>query len=62
MASRIAMIQGSAVAPEVVNRVRDFARGYRRVLVCLDSMHPRSCAGRARRLCAAGLPALLRGV
>lgn len=39
MASRIAMVQGSAVAPEVVQQVRDFARGYRRVLVCLDSMH-----------------------
>lgn len=39
MASRIAMIQGSAVAPEVVQQVRDFAQGYQRVLVCLDSMH-----------------------
>src|SRR3989344_2171863 len=39
MASRIAMVQGSAVAPEVVQQVRDFAQGYQRVLVCLDSMH-----------------------
>ncbi len=39
MASRIAMIQGSAVAPDVVQQVRDFAEGYQRVLVCLDSMH-----------------------
>jgi cephalosporin hydroxylase len=39
MASRIAMIQGSAVAPDVVQQVRDFAQGYQRVLVCLDSMH-----------------------
>ena len=39
MASRIAMIQGSAVAPEVVHEVRDCAKGYQRVLVCLDSMH-----------------------
>jgi cephalosporin hydroxylase len=39
MASRIAMIQGSAVAPEVVQQVRDFAKGYQRVMVCLDSMH-----------------------
>lgn len=39
MASRIAMIQGSAIAPEVVQQVHAFAQGYRRVLVCLDSMH-----------------------
>ena len=39
MASRIAMVQGSAVAPDVVQQVRDFAKGYQRVLVCLDSMH-----------------------
>ncbi|MDZ7861832.1 cephalosporin hydroxylase family protein [Acidovorax sp.] len=39
MASRIAMVQGSAIAPEVVEQVRDFARGYQRVMVCLDSMH-----------------------
>ena len=39
MASRIAMIQGSAVVPEVVQQVRDFAKGYQRVLVCLDSNH-----------------------
>lgn len=39
MASRIAMIQGSAVTPDVVQQVHDFARSYQRVLVCLDSMH-----------------------
>lgn len=39
MSSRIAMIQGSAIAPDVVKQVHDFARGYERVLVCLDSMH-----------------------
>ncbi|MFN9727742.1 cephalosporin hydroxylase family protein [Acidovorax sp.] len=39
MASRIAMIQGSAVAPDVVQQVRGFAQDYQRVLVCLDSMH-----------------------
>ena len=39
MASRIAMIQGSAVATDVVQQVREFAQGYQRVLVCLDSMH-----------------------
>lgn len=39
MSSRIAMIQGSSIAPEVVQQVREFAQGYQRVLVCLDSMH-----------------------
>jgi cephalosporin hydroxylase len=39
MSSRIAMIQGSSVAPDVVQEVRDFAAGYNRVLVCLDSNH-----------------------
>jgi cephalosporin hydroxylase len=39
MASRIEMIQGSAIAPEVVEQVRAFAKGYQRVMVCLDSMH-----------------------
>jgi cephalosporin hydroxylase len=39
MASRIRMIQGSSVAPEVVAQVRDVAAGYRCVLVCLDSNH-----------------------
>ncbi|MDD2844995.1 MAG: cephalosporin hydroxylase family protein [Rhodoferax sp.] len=39
MASRIAMIQGSAVAPEIVEQVHAFATGYQRVMVCLDSMH-----------------------
>ena len=39
MASRIRMIQGSSIAPEVVEQVRDIAAGYQRVLVCLDSNH-----------------------
>lgn len=39
MASRIQMIQGSSIAPEVVGQVREIAAGYRRVLVCLDSNH-----------------------
>ena len=34
MANRIAMVRDRAVAPEVVQQVRDFARGYRRALVC----------------------------
>jgi cephalosporin hydroxylase len=39
MASRIEMIQGSSIAPEVVAKVKSIAAGYRRVLVCLDSNH-----------------------
>ncbi|CAN7728761.1 cephalosporin hydroxylase family protein [Acidovorax sp. LjRoot66] len=42
MASRIAMIQGSSIDPGVVAQVRDVAKGYQRVLVCLDSMHTHS--------------------
>ncbi len=39
MASRIQMIQGSSVAPDVVAQVQAVAREYERVMVCLDSMH-----------------------
>lgn len=39
MASRISMIQGSSIAPDVVGQVQAFAQQYQRVLVCLDSMH-----------------------
>ena len=39
MASRIRMIQGSSVADDVVAQVRQVAKGFKRVLVCLDSNH-----------------------
>jgi cephalosporin hydroxylase len=39
MASRIQMIQGSSIRPEIVEHVRQVAKGYERVLVCLDSNH-----------------------
>ncbi|RCV90913.1 cephalosporin hydroxylase family protein [Billgrantia montanilacus] len=39
MASRIEMIQGSSIAPEIIEQAHQFARGYQRVLVCLDSNH-----------------------
>jgi cephalosporin hydroxylase len=39
MASRIQMIEGSSIAPEVVEQVRRIASDYGRVLVCLDSNH-----------------------
>ena len=39
MATRIQMIQGSSIAPEIIDQVRRVASNYSRVLVCLDSNH-----------------------
>lgn len=39
MSSRIQMIQGSSIAPEVIQQVHDLARGYNKVMVFMDSMH-----------------------
>jgi cephalosporin hydroxylase len=39
MASRIRMIQGSSIAPDIVAQVHEAAAGRDRVLVCLDSNH-----------------------
>jgi len=39
MSHRIDMIQGSSVAPEIVEQVREIAKNYKRILVCLDSNH-----------------------
>ncbi len=39
MKKRITMIEGSSVAPDVIEQVRDLARGKERILVCLDSNH-----------------------
>jgi len=39
MATRIEMIQGSSIAPEIIQQVHDIAAGYKTVLVCLDSNH-----------------------
>lgn len=39
MASRIQMIEGSSIAPEVVAQVHEIAADYAKVLVCLDSNH-----------------------
>jgi len=39
LAAYIEMIEGSSTAPEIVDRVGRLARGYERVLVCLDSNH-----------------------
>jgi cephalosporin hydroxylase len=39
MASRIQMIQGSSIAPDIIEQVKQIAAGYSRILVCLDSNH-----------------------
>ncbi len=39
MGSRLQMIQGSSIAPEIIEQVRAVAADYSRVLVCLDSNH-----------------------
>ena len=39
MASRIQMIQGSSIVPDVIEQVQQVAKEYERVLVCLDSNH-----------------------
>jgi cephalosporin hydroxylase len=39
MSSRIHMIQGSSIAPEVIDQVKSIAKNYQRVLVCLESNH-----------------------
>ena len=39
MASRIQMIQGSSIAPDIIDQVKAAAAGYQRILVCLDSNH-----------------------
>lgn len=39
MASRIEMIQGSSIDPDIVKTVKTFAKQYSRIMVCLDSNH-----------------------
>lgn len=39
MYSRIQMIEGSSIQPEVIRLVHEVAAQYSRILVCLDSMH-----------------------
>ncbi len=39
MSSRIQMIQGSSIAPEVIEQVKAVAKSHQRVMVCLDSNH-----------------------
>ncbi|MBU2621300.1 MAG: cephalosporin hydroxylase family protein [Proteobacteria bacterium] len=39
MFKRITMIQGSSIAPDIIAQVHEHAKGYERILVCLDSNH-----------------------
>lgn len=39
MFSRIEMIQGSSIASEIIEQVKGFAKGYKKIMVCLDSNH-----------------------
>lgn len=39
LSDRIDMIQGSSIAEDVIEKVRAYARNFKRVLVCLDSNH-----------------------
>lgn len=39
MASRIQMIQGSSIAPEIIAQVKQVASAHGHILVCLDSNH-----------------------
>ncbi len=39
LAARIDMIQGSSIAPETVAQVKQYAKDYKRIMVCLDSNH-----------------------
>jgi cephalosporin hydroxylase len=39
MSKRIKMIQGSSIASDIVAKVRAYANGKKRILVCLDSNH-----------------------
>jgi len=39
MANRIDMVEGSSIDPAIIAQVQGIARGYERVLVCLDSNH-----------------------
>jgi cephalosporin hydroxylase len=39
LSHRIDMMQGSSIAPETIEKVRAYARNFKRIMVCLDSNH-----------------------
>ena len=42
MAHKIDMIEGSSIAADIIAQVHEHAKGYDRILVCLDSNHTHS--------------------
>lgn len=39
MMKRIIMLEGSSTAENIVSQVKEIAKGYQRIMVCLDSLH-----------------------
>ncbi len=39
IAHKIDMIEGSSIAPDIISQVHEYAKGYDRILICLDSNH-----------------------
>lgn len=39
MSSRIKMIEGSSISPEIIDQVKTIAKDHKRIMVCLDSNH-----------------------
>ena len=39
MFSRIQMIEGSSISPQIIKQVEEEAKNYKKILVCLDSNH-----------------------
>lgn len=39
LSNRIDMIQGSSIAPEIIEQVSEYAKNYKRILISLDSNH-----------------------
>jgi cephalosporin hydroxylase len=42
MRNRMELIEGSSIAPDIIEQVHELAKGYKRVLVFLDSNHTHS--------------------
>lgn len=39
MSNRIDMIQGSSIDPTIIQEVKEYTKGYKNIMVCLDSNH-----------------------
>ena len=38
----IQMLEGSSISSDIINKVKEFSKGYKNILVCLDSSHTHS--------------------